>query len=103
MKKVCTQSVTRTLGLPCKHTIRELVEEVQVLIDAYIDSQWLLELNASFRTITNVSLSQNISPRKNLIERLHNELYDNPPTHSSSFINRIQSVLDDRTKEIQDI
>ena len=103
MKKVCTQSVTGTLGLPCKHTIRELVEEGQVLTDAYIDSQWLLELNASSRAITNVSLSQNISPRKNLIERLHNELYNNPQIHSSSFINRIQSVLDDPTKEIQDI
>ena len=103
MKKVCTQSVTGTLGLLCKHTIRELVEEGQVLTHAYIDSQWLLELNASSRAITNVSLSQNISPRKNLIERLHNELYNNPQIHSSSFINRIQSVLDDPTKETQDI
>ena len=78
MKKVCTQSFTGTLGLLCKHTITELVEEGQVLTHAYIDSQWLLELNASSRAITNVSLSQNISPRKNLIERLHNELYYNP-------------------------
>ena len=32
MKKVCTQSVIGTLGLPCKHTIRELQLEGTNLI-----------------------------------------------------------------------
>ena len=57
MKKVCTQSVTRTLGLPCKHTIRELVEEGQVLTDAHIDSQWLLD-SLSLLELPNSSLAR---------------------------------------------
>ena len=82
-ESVCTGCFKMQWGLPCKHSIKLLIQEDKVITLDDIDKQWLLteDIQNGLEQNLHISLSPQMSPRKvieqQIMQQIHEELYNN--------------------------
>ena len=75
----CTGAFTRSFGLPCKHVIKEKIQQSEKLQLNDVHPQWHLDVNPlSLKQTTEISTNEPaLTPRKRKLEEIKERLYKN--------------------------